>query len=490
MQLLTKKKQQIDIKKIRSDPAYFVEKVIGHQLPPFVKDWYHLILKKKRVCLMAFRTSGKTSQLFENYFIWCAITKPGTKYAIVSKTLPQAREILKEIRTRILTTPELRSFVPSNRSQIWSASEIELTNHSRILAKAYNENVRGLHLDGIGCDEMGEYERYEVFDKAILPTIRAKRGFFIGVGTPKSELDLLHTIESDAGHASIFFDRYPAEGEKGKLFTQRYPDTYIVHGDAVEIRDKKTKKLLETYSNMTWSQEFLLRPVSLKDKVFPDHLVEACLAHDESYQEGPKVMKQYWMGCDFALSAQSGSDYTVITILEKSPGDHRLRIVDIHRWKGLDYSIQKQRIAELSRHWEVTKILGDEGSFGKTFIYDLKAEGLPIEGYKFTYQSGSKEELIKSLRDQLEKNGLIIPLSKEDHRTYMTSMTLIDELKKFGIVYDYRKGKVSFEGTGKHDDMVISLSLANYIARHVSTKLFAIRRGSSGRSNPFAISVR
>ena len=475
----------IDPNRIKRDPVYFIERVIGMKLKPFQAQWVMDILKYHRLCYMAFRTSGKTRQLFVNFFLWAAVTRPNTQYLIISKTLPQAVEVLKDIRLTVLTNPILKTLVPSNRSQSWSRTELELENHSRILSKAYNDNVRGWHVNGVGCDEMGEYEDHEILKKAVLPTIRAKRGFFVGVGTPKSELDLLHEIERDPGFKSIHFDRFPAEGEKGDLFLERYPDTVIrkVAG-AVEIRDKVTNNILETYNNMTWAQEFLLCPVSMKDKLFPDSMVRECLDDTATFEEGVKNMHQYFMGVDFAMSAQSGSDFTVITILEKAPSSKRFKIIWMERMRGMDYTMQKSRIKELAERYKIIKALGDENSFGKTFIYDLKVMGVPIDGYKFTYQSGSKEELVKALRDQFEKKGFLIPYSPNDVKTKGTVDTLIDELTKFGIVFDMRKKKVSFEGTGKHDDTVISLGLANFIARNITMGCFTALKGSE-KKNPF-----
>jgi len=480
----------LDPIKLKKDPVYFIEEVVGMTLTSFQKEWLNLALDKRRVCFMAFRSSGKTRQLFVNFFIWNAIINDNTQYLIISKTLPQAIEVLKDIRLTVETNFLLKTMIPKNKSQSWSRTEIEFSNHSRILSKAYNENVRGLHVNGLGCDEMGEYQDHEILKKAVLPTIRAKRGFFIGVGTPKSELDLLHEVESDPGFESIHFDRYPAEGEKGELFTERYPDTIVEHTDnAVKILDRDSKKVLETYSNLTWAQEFLLRPLSLKDRLFPDHLINECIDYNEGFYLDPVNMKQYFMGVDFAMSAQSGSDYTVVTILEKSMDTKRLKIVYLARWRGLDYVEQKRRITELANKYNIVKALGDEGSFGKTFIYDLKAAGLPIEGYKFTYQSSSKEELIKALRDQFEKKGFIIPMKRDDGYCVKMVKTMIDELTKFGIVFDHSKGIVKFEGTGKHDDMVISLGLANFIARHVSMACFKVIKGNKRSHNPFGVSV-
>jgi len=477
--------------RIRKDPVYFIEKIIGMNLITYQKEWLHLLQKKKRITLLAFRSSGKTRQLIVHHCLWRAVCEPKTEFLIISKTLPQAIKILKDIRTTLVTTPLLKTVIPSNRSQSWSRTEIELANHSYMKARAYNENIRGEHVDGVYCDELGEYDDHEILKKAVFPTLRAKRGQFVGLGTPKSELDLLHSIEKDPGFASIYTDRYPAEGEKGNLFEQRYPEMRIEHKEgAVHIVDKKTGITEETYSTMTWSQEFLLNPVSMQDKLFPDHMVNACLDPTETFQEGPKVMKQYFMGVDFAMSAQSGSDYTVVIILEKGPSSHKLKLVAMERFQGLDYNIQKERIKELAFKYQIIKALGDEGSFGKVFIYDLKKEGVPIDGYKFTYQSHTKEELIKALRDQFEKEGFCFPYSQEDVKTYTMIKTLLNELTKFGIIFDMRNKMVKFQGTGKHDDCVIALALANFISRHITMGMFSAIKGSQIRNNPFSVAVK
>jgi hypothetical protein len=806
---------KLDPAKIHKDPVYFVENVIGMKLVEYQKNWLRMIEEKKRICVMAFRTSGKTSQLFIHYPLWKAVTNPKTQYLVISRTLPQAIEIMKDIRLTVSTNPLLKTLIPRNKSQSWSRTELELNNYSRIISRTYNENVRGLHMDGVmcltkeaavvtsdgvkhinevkkgemvlthknrfrkvlktykrkwrgriyelvtesgvkirltaehpvlvklgshkvfrrterlvpgdyinipetgtnpvimydnhrkwfrldnnwarfmgfyvaegsyndgvrittndtkhgfylnlmktlfgnvkeyknhsitdlchfnrplgkvfkrwfgngakskkvpnfifratrkvqanflmgvlegdghfkdghcdftttsivlyqqmkvlcdkigikvndrgsritngnlgpckmyrlyfpvqsvaqlnmlinagkigahlqeqiteinekkshshvynieveednsytanllslhNCDEIGEYESHETLKKAVLPTIRAKRGFFVGAGTPKSSIDLLHVIESDPGFQSIHFDRFPAMGEKGNLIEQRYPDIRVdERDDSVHLIDTKTNKTIETYTNMAWSQEFMLKPVSMKDQLFPEPMITACLDPSESFQDQPKEMRQYFMGVDFAMSARAGSDYTVVTILEKRPDNPEIfKIVNIERFKGVDYSIQKERIKELAQRFQVTKILGDENSFGRTFIYDLKAECIPIEGYRFTPKS--KEEMIRALRDQFEKKGFVIPYA-DDVVTRITIKRMIDELTKFGIIFDMRSKTVKFEGTGRYDDMVTSLGLATFIARHISMGLFSAIKGTQrgGRSNPFAVSVK
>jgi len=794
---------KLDNKKLRTNPVYFIENIIGIKLVEYQKEWLRIAESKRKVCFMAFRSSGKSSQLFVNYVLFKAITNPKTQYLVISKTLPQAREILSNMRITVLSNPLLKQAIPKARNLSWSKTEIEFSNHSRILSKAYNENVRGWHVHGVLIDELGEMEDHEVLKKAVFPTIIANKGFFIGAGTPKSELDLLHEIERDPAFKYIHFDRYPAEGVKGNLFEQRYPDLKVVHyPDRVEIVERTSNKLIESYNNWTWSQEFLLKPISINDKLFPESMIEACIDFTEGFIDSPVEMRQYFMGCltpgqniitkhglkkiekikvgdkvlthngkfenvtktsvreyagdvltfkafgqatsltvtpehplfvssspeeiplfikaenvkigefltlpnkldfnynshlseidlrwqglwlaegwrdsiyvyfafhkkerhlidfvkeysvekygcevyertrnnctevrikskilsnylgrryddgaknkevpfnmlgyskekllafingyvegdghvlfnkeknekkmmittpnfnilnfvrlaflsfekgssmsyfspmkrwslnihegnsmtkfnyglayhkikeinktkyeglvynfetetshsyctdsfcvhncDFAMSAQSGSDYTVITILEKAPTDKHLKVCLMERYKGLDYSIQKERIIELAERFQVIKVLADESSFGKTFVYDLRKEGVPIEGYAFN--SASKEELVKALRDQLEKKGFIFPFDANDAKCRSNMTALFDELGKFGIIFDMRTKTVMFQGTGQHDDTVISLALANYIARHITMGIFSAIKGSQKTSfNPFLI---
>jgi phage terminase large subunit-like protein len=476
----------LDKKRLKTDPVYFVEKIIGQKLTEYQKEWFEILKKNRMVCIMAFRTSGKTSQLLINYIIWKAIMNPKTDYLMVSRTMNQVTKIMKDIRLVLSTTKILREYIPRNTAMTWSKTELELSNFSRIYARTYNENVRGMHVDGVCVDELGEAEDHEVFNKAILPVIRSKDGFMIATGTPKSELDLLHEISRNPAYSAISFHKYPAIMDKRNLFSERYPHLKILQGEGVvEIRKVADNQLMESYSNLSWSQEFMLNPISFKDQLFPEWMVTQCLNPAVGFENEPKAFKQYFAGIDFAMSAQSGADYTVITILEKSMDTKKLRVVLMERWKGLDYNVQKTRIIELLQRFQVIKALGDENSFGKVFIYDLKSEGIPIEGYKFT--PSSKEEIIKALRDQFEIAGFTLPYSPKDEIARATMGILVDELKKFGIIFDFRTKSIKFEGTGRHDDTVLSLALANFIARHISMGLFSAIKGSKTKFNPFAV---
>ena len=174
------------------------------------------------------------------------------------------------------------------------------------------------------------------------------------------------------------------------------------------------------------------------------------------------------------MSAQAGSDYTVYTIIEKS-GDI-CRVVNIERYKGMSYQTQKHRIVQLAEIFKPVKVIADQGSFGLSFIADLLAEHLPVEGFKFTNQS--KQELHTSLRNMFEQKRIIINMNQEDLKTKTLTKLLVKELESFGIVWDEKKGLVKFEGTGEHDDMVTSLALAAYAARGMGNITWNVLRGA------------
>ena len=77
-----------------------------------------------------------------------------------------------------------------------------------------------------------------------------------------------------------------------------------------------------------------------------------------------------------------------------------------------------------------------------------------------------KEEIILSLQMNFENEKIRLPYGNEESRR--VTMTLIEELSMFAIT---DKGK--FEGIGAHDDMVMSLALAN-AATHTMSETFIL----------------
>jgi hypothetical protein len=455
-----------ELKKKLLDPVFFIENVIGEEgellkLTPFQKEWIRLAEKYKRINLLAFRSSGKSEILMVCYPIFKAFVQSRSQTLVVSASQPQSSEILKRIRDRILFNEVLRSAVPSNRSSAWSKTELELKNGSRIISKSITSQIVGYHVDLIVCDEIGYYREHGVYETAVPPMVTAKDGTILCVGTPTSMVDLPHKLMKNKAYTSKI---YPVKTKNSNLWKERYPD-----------KDMAAKR--REYDSITWSREFMCRPISSEDQIFPYDLIEKTFdyARPLDYHYDKRFI--YYMGIDFALSGATGADFTVFTILERDPKDNTLRLKMMERYKGLGYMAQKKRIQQLYEIFHPIKTIVDEGTFGKSFLQELRSAGIAMTGYKFTNQT--KQELIMNLRNAFETEKLLINNLQSHVKTVKTVKDLVKELLNFGVKLT-KTGQIGFEGLGAHDDMVISFALAVFCGRSFtnSATKFHVFRGS------------
>jgi hypothetical protein len=491
------------LKEKLDDPVFFIEEVIykpkGWTLFNYAKEWLRICQKYKRVNITAFRSSSKTETLLIAQAIWRAFRQKNFMGAIISASLPQSTEVLKRIKMAILDNEVLRTSIPSGKASAWSKTEIEFKNGSRILCKPYNDNIRGYHLDWVGLDEIGEYRDHDILMAAILPTLVAKNGDVNAIGTPTSKIDLIHKLrDNKAWYSKI----YPAYTTDYNLFKERYPNREIVkYGHKIKIVDAENKNTIyDEYDSYTWSREFMCVPLSDADKIFPLELIEQSYDYSRRLTHGMKTYSQYYVGIDFALSGESGADFTVIVVLERDK-ENRLIVCEIEKWKGYSYNKQKIMIAQLLKSFKPVRSVLDESSFGASFIDDLRRDvsGTSIEGFKFSSgpYSNRKQDLITMLRSTLESNFtvftdkeklpkesdskmLLIPRDKTDMRTMTLTTQLTDELLSFGMKYDETKHTVKFEGIGTHDDMVIAFALANFAAYGAMGMRALVNRSSTG----------
>ena len=455
------------------EPIFFINEIIGfdsepHKLTPYQEEWVNLVENNDRLNIAAFRSSGKTETFLVDYPIFKAFTQSGWQGIVTSHTQKQSIAVLRRIREKILGNEILRTSVPSGKQGLWSKTELQLKNNSMIWSKVRGESLPGEHVNYIGNDEIGYDKTMEVITKIIPPMVLAKRGKVVFIGTTVSKVDPIHQLKKNPAYLTKW---YPANLKyNGKhLIEIRYPS-------------KTIHEIKKEYDSMSWSREFLLEPLSSKDRIYPFELISQCFDYDSAFSLTKLTECAYYIGLDFALSGEAGADYTVYTILAKK-GDI-LRVVNIERYKGLNYQSQKMRIKQLADIFKPVKVVADEGSFGKSFISDLLQESIPVEGFRFTNQS--KQDLHTNLRNLFEQKRLFINMEQTDLKTKTLTSTLVTELLSFGVVWDEQKLTVKFEGTGEHDDMVTSLALAGWAARGLGTMSWGVLRGkSSSKSNVF-----
>lgn len=161
-------------------------------------------------------------------------------------------------------------------------------------------------------------------------------------------------------------------------------------------------------------------------------------------QTGPTPGSTYVAGLDWALSV----DFTVLTIVDATTR----AVAYIDRFNGVDYSLQRQRIAAACERFGVSAVLAEENAMGKPNNDELRRMGLPVRD--FTTTNASKAELIERLASDFEKGNIKI----------INDPTLIAELQSFGAER-LPGGMTRYSApSGMHDDMIMSLALSWHAA--------------------------
>ena len=161
-------------------------------------------------------------------------------------------------------------------------------------------------------------------------------------------------------------------------------------------------------------------------------------------QDGPHVGSTYVAGLDWALS----HDFTVLTIIDATAQ----AVAHIDRFNGVDYSLQRQRIAAACNRFGVTSVIAEENAMGKPNNDELRRVGLPVRD--FTTTNTSKAEIVERLAAGFEQGNIRI----------INDPVLIAELQSFGAER-LPGGMTRYSAPpGAHDDMVMSLALAWYAA--------------------------
>jgi hypothetical protein len=163
-------------------------------------------------------------------------------------------------------------------------------------------------------------------------------------------------------------------------------------------------------------------------------------------REAPNPILNYVIGVDLARLR----DYTVLTVMDRQ----RKHVCEIVRFNQLAWEIQYEKIRELSLGYGRAVCVVDSTGIGDPIVSTLIGGGVPVEPYKIGGNL-AKRQLIDKLRVNIEQGRVSFP----DDFT-----PLIVELE----AYEYKiteSGIIQFEAPeGGHDDCVISLALANWVA--------------------------
>lgn len=156
----------------------------------------------------------------------------------------------------------------------------------------------------------------------------------------------------------------------------------------------------------------------------------------------PIAGHQYIAGIDWALS----HDFTALAIVDATTQQH----VYIDRFNGVDYSMQRQRIAAMCQRFGVVSVQAEANAMGKPNNDELRKDGLPV--WDFTTTNATKAELVETLASSFERRAIQI----------VNNSILIGELESYESDRT-PSGMTKYSAPdGMHDDMAMALMLAWY----------------------------
>ena len=204
--------------------------------------------------------------------------------------------------------------------------------------------------------------------------------------------------------------------------------------------------------SLKFTREYLCVPISTGTALFNPEFVEKCKNKDYVLKLGNRKDKgyRYYVGVDPAISTDG--DYNVITVLEVDD-DQNKTIVHVDRAKNVDFRENIEKIKIIGKIFQPEEILYETNTFAKAFTQELRSvSDLNVRDFNTTRKN--KQEIILSLQMNIENEKLNLPYGDAASRR-VTNM-IIEELSMFSITHSGR-----FEGVGAHDDLVMSLALAN-----------------------------
>lgn len=467
----------------RASCAFFAQTMIGFredskdrrvfQVARHHQEWDSMVQAHDRVCVLAPRDHSKTYFFDFALPLWKAWHHPGGRGYIFSATQDQAVRILSDIKDEIEDNPKFAHLMPK-RKEMWNATSVRLENGHRIYARGYGSKTRGAHPNWIVVDdglndedatsEGVRNKHIEYFFTAITNMI-VPGGQIVVVGTPFSEQDLYGKLKETASYA---FKKFPAIREDG---TPLWPERYSLA--ALEARRAEI-------GTVRFTREFLCEPIANDMSLFPSSLFEGVPTQQLGVRLGMALpnwrslgIKSVYMGVDLAISASTGSDYTVIMVLGLDGYGNRW-VMDIIRVKGMPFNKQLVLINNAARKYDADLIFIESNQMQRVFGDELiRTTDLPIKKFvttgtgkankgmpKGNTTSSNKNSLeggVPSLRVLFDNQKFRIPRG-DKHSVAMTDLWM-DEMRSFA----WLDGK--WQGVGAHDDTVLATWIADQAVR-------------------------
>lgn len=467
--------------------TYFITSV----MPDFQLSWHHLewgdlVHRYNKLCINAARDHGKSYYFSNAYCAWKLYSYAKPKSSVFSArptksnsnrgylfsfSLQQSVDLMEILKGTIESNDILkdRLFPDSRNSGAWASTNIVCRNGARLTCKGFGSSVRGAHPYWIVVDDglkdnviYSALQRQKSIDyfHAVIMNMLVPGGQIIVVGTPFHASDLYGDLRSKSKFATHnkngwFVIEYPAIFPDGRiLWPQRW--------SFFDLMDKKS-----TQGNIIFSRENLCRPITNEASIFPLKVLERSLVRMENYtlvrnrDDFPIKFNKVVVGCDFAISANVGSDYTVFTVWGVDDETGERWLLHFYRDKGKTFHEQMQILRGINARFRPDSMVMEQNTFQQIFVQESDKQGLPVIGHTTGIDKYDLKTGWPGLAIDFERGKIHIPVG--DKYSQDVKDLIFSDL---GSVAFTDKG---LESVGEHDDISSSFWLAKLGANLITT---------------------
>jgi hypothetical protein len=297
------------------------------------------------------------------------------------------------------------------------------------------DNARGHTADGVIIDEV-EATKPAAWYEVLRPMLIDTGGWAWGLGTPlgRNWFWVEHTAATDREDSASW--QIPTVGceivEDGQRLERR---PHPLENPAIPFAE--IERLFQTISQRSFRQEVLAQFLEDVGAVFRNIATNLYPGGDTpDAHEGHSLV----MGVDWGKS----EDYTVLSV---GCRDCKREVV-LDRFHGIQYRLQRQRLAALAEHWGVYEILAESNAMGEPIIEEMQYAGLPVIGFQTT--ASSKPPLIENLALCLERQEI----------QFVDVPIATAELEAYEMKVNSNTGRPTFSAPeGIHDDTVMARAL-------------------------------
>jgi len=441
---------QMDMELSKNSFPYFFQNVLGWEFAKHQEEWLELMGDTQRTVIICSRGHGK-SVFMHAWVVWNLVfQEPPYQMLYISSNQKQTMVHMRDI-DKLFNNPLLKKFKPARG---WAIGNITLTNGNQILERSVGSQIRGLHPQEIIIDDplkefsiSGIQKVTDWFYGDMIPTLHHSASLRV-IGTPFSYTDIYAQLSENPAYT---LRTYPC---LNALNEPLWPNRWDY--DSLMARKAEVGTLMFT-------REYMCVPISTGTSLFnPEYL--------ESAKNGSLVLRplkregyKYFVGIDPAISTDG--DYNVITVIEMDDEENK-SIIYVDRAKNVEFRENIQKVKLINQVFRPEAILFETNTFAKSFTQELR-QVADINLHDFNTTRKKKQEIILNLQMSLENKKMNFPYGNEESRR--VTSTLIEELSMFAIT---ERGK--FEGVGAHDDMVMSLALANAATYQLSDKFILL----------------